>query len=191
MTDTKVREAGSWIFSLIGKVVLLSIKATFVLVLGLVAWGLYLSWDVDRWDAKIDALCAANGGKDVAIKLYQTVKAPETEAYFRNLGALTSFYIPERLDGRSFGPAYPYVIETRVVEVLHKRNPSVVRFESKVLRVEDGKVLAERSGYQRAGGGVPGIDPGEIHVCPRITTNDRLDVQVFVNHPEHVSRRGK
>jgi hypothetical protein len=156
-----------------------------VLVTGLILWAFYLSWDVRRWDAKIDALCAANGGRDVATRVYETVMAPETKEYFAELPGGRSFFIPSRSVGVTLGPQYPFVIETRVLEVLNKRSPSVVKYTERIVRVSDEKILAERFGYQRGGGGVQLFDPGEIRNCPAIRTEDRLDVQVFANHPRH------
>ena len=157
--------------------------ALLVGVTALITWGLYLSWDVQRWDAKIDALCAANGGRDVATRVYETVMAPETKEYFAELPGGRSFFIPARLIGTTLGPQYPYVMETRVIEVLHAKDPSVVRFTERIVRVSDGKVLAERFGYQRGGGGIQLFDPGEIRSCPKDSLKDSLDVNVFLNHP--------
>lgn len=163
--------------------------ALIVVVTGLILWGLYLSWDVRRWDAKIDALCLANGGRDVATRVYETAVAPETKEYFADLPGGRSFFIPSRSIGVKLGPQYPYVIETRVVEVLNQRNPSVARYTERIVRVSDNKVLAERFGYQRGGGGVQLFDPGEIRNCPPMRTENRLDVQVFTNHPRHKPTR--
>jgi len=149
----------------------------------LISWAAYLEYDVSRWDKKIDALCAANGGRDVATQVYETVLAPETKEYFAGLNPLRSFGIPERSEGRPLGPKYPYVMETRVLEVLNKKDPSVVRFTARIVRTSDNKILAERFGYQRAGGGMPGWDPSEIRTCPIRQEKDRLDVITFLNHP--------
>ena len=116
----------------IGRVMGYLFLAVLVLVIGIVAWAFYLNWDLKRWDARIDALCTANGGRDVEAKIYETVKAPETTYYFSN--PPDSFF-----------------------------------------------------GYQRSGDGMPGIDIDEIRVCPTITSEKRLDVQVFTNHPRHMS----
>ena len=163
--------------------------ALIVVVTGLIVWALYLSWDVRRWDAKIDALCAANDGKDVATRVYETVMAPETKEYFADLAGGRSFFIPSRSIGVTLGPQYPFVMETRVVEVLNKSSPSVVKYTERIVRVSDNKIMAERFGYQRGGGGVQLFDPGEIRNCPPMRTEDRLDVQVFANHPRHQTRR--
>ncbi len=150
-----------------------------------VAYGMYLEWDVTRWDAKIDALCAANGGKDVATRVYETAVAPETKEYFRDQKSLKDFGIPERSVGRVLGPQYPYVMETRVVDVLRDRDPSVVRYTERIVRVSDNKTLGERFGYQRGGGGMPFFDPGTNHNCPKDSHGSSLDVNVFLNHPFH------
>lgn len=172
----------------IGRVFGYLLLALLVLIMGVVAWAYYLTWDLKRWDAKIDALCTANGGKDVQTRIYETAVAPLTKEYFSKLNPPTSFFIPERSKGKDLGPKYPYVIETRVVEVLNRNDPSVVKFSQRIIRASDNKTLAERFGYQRVGGGIPGVEPDEIRVCPTITTEKRLDVQVFENHPRHASR---
>jgi len=153
----------------------------------LISWAAYLEYDMSRWDKKIDALCAANDGRDVATRIHEKVMAPETKEYFAGLNPLRSFGIPERSEGRSLGPEYPYVMETRVVEVLNAKDPSVVKYVERIVRVSDGKTLAERHGYQRAGGGMPWFDPGEIRSCPTDSLPASLDVNVFLNHP----RRGE
>ena len=160
--------------------------AFFVLALAtLFGYGYYLSWDVARWDKKIDALCAANGGADVATRVYETAVAPETPEYFRGSTPHRSLHVIERRSGIEYGPKFPYVIETRVVEVLNDRDPGVVKYSARLVRVSDSKILGERFGYQRAGGGIPLWDPGEIRNCPRDRIEDRLEVRVFLNHPAH------
>ena len=162
-----------------------------VVLLCLMLYAAYLEWDVKRWDAKIDALCAANGGKDVATRVYETAVAPETVEYFGDLKSRKNFGIPERSEGYPLGPKYPFVMETRVVEVLRDRDPSVVRYTERIVRVSDNKVLAERFRYQRGGGGMPFIDPGTNYNCPKDSLGARLDVNAFVNHPFHDARSAR
>jgi len=157
--------------------------AVIALIAGLVAYGLYLEWDVKRWDARIDALCAANGGRDVATKVYETAVAPETPEYFSETKPTRTFKIPERREGQVFDAKFPYVVETRVIQVLSEKDPSVVKYTARVVRVADKMVLSERFGYQRAGGGIPLFDPEEIRNCPIVQTEHRLDVMTFSNHP--------
>ena len=160
-------------------------------VVAFFAYVFYAGWDVDRWDKKIDALCAANGGADVATRVYETAVAPETEEYFRGTKPNLSFHVIERRSGINYGPKYPYVIETRVVEVLNDKDPSVVKYTARVVRVSDNKILAERFGYQRAGGGIPLWDPDEIRKCPSVSTENRLDVKTFTNHPRYQAKENK
>ena len=154
-----------------------------VVLLCLMLYAAYLEWDVKRWDAKIDALCAANGGKDVATRVYETAVAPETKEYFAETRPTRSLLIPERPEGRSLDARYPFVMETRVVQILRERDPGVVRYTERIVRVSDKKVLGERFRYQRSGGGVSFPDPGTNHSCPEDSTAARVDVNVFVNHP--------
>ena len=149
----------------------------------LIAWVIYVDWRVSHWDKRIDALCAANGGKDVAVRVYETAMAPETKEYFRDLKPIRGFFIPERRKGVTLGPEFPFVMETRVIEVLHEKDPSVVKYTERIVRVSDNKILAERFGYQRAGGDLALWDPGEIRNCPKDNLSRSLDVNVFVNHP--------
>jgi len=166
------------ILSLLG----FAVVALIVLVAGFVAWGFYQSYEVRKWDAKIEALCAANDGKDVATRVYETVMAPETKEYFRDTTPVRSLGVPSRSEGVTLGPQYPYVTETRTVEVLNHDNPSVVKYTERIVRTSDNKILAERYGYQRADGGTLGIDHGEIRNCPDNTLKDSLEINVFLNH---------
>ena len=158
---------------------------TLLLLISPVIYGFYLGWEVKHWDRKIDALCAANGGADVATKVYETAAAPETKEYFVDMKPAPVFRIPERSKGVTLGPEYPYVIETRVVEILSQQNPSVVKYTARLVRTGDNKILAERYGYQRVGGGIPFIDPDEIRTCPKDRLESRLEIVVFTNHPQH------
>ena len=157
-----------------------AIATLFLTITGLLA---YDGWVVGHWDRKIDALCAANGGKDVAVRVYETAVAPETKEYFRGSGPDRSFGIPERRKGVVLGPQYPYVMETRVVGVLKEKGPSVVKHTERIVRTSDNLVLAERSGYQRAGGAFELWDPGEIRNCPKDSLTRSLDIHAFLNHP--------
>ena len=171
---------------------ILGVVAFFVLALSsLFGYWYYVSWDVARWDKKIEALCAANGGADVATRVYETAVAPETKEYFAETRPTRSLLITERSSGTDLGQNYPFVMETRVVQILNERDPSVVKYTQRIVRVSDTKTLAERFAYQRAGGGIPLWDPGEIRNCPRVTTENRLDVKTFINHPLHQAKERK
>ncbi len=153
------------------------------LVLALVAYGIYLEWNVKRWDARIDALCAANGGRDVATRVYERALAPETKEYFADTKPIRSLHIPSRLPGQSLGPNFPFVMETERLEVLNEQNPSVYRYVVRVVRVADNKVLGEQVRYVRGGGGIPSPDPSTPHSCPQDSRAPELTTSIFLNHP--------
>jgi hypothetical protein len=119
--------------------------------------------------------------------VYETAVAPDTPEYFAETRPVRSLLIPERLEGRTLDARYPYVMETRVVETLHKRGPGVVKYTERIVRVSDNKILAERFRYQRAGGGMPFPDPSTNHNCPKDSLGASLDVNVFLNHPHRES----
>lgn len=160
-------------------------------VASFVAWVYYRSWYVGTWDKKIDALCAANGGANVATRVYETAVAPETKEYFRGTGSERSFFVVSRREGRKLGPEYPFVMESEVVEVLKEKDPLVVKTTSRIVRVSDNKILAEQFGYRRSGGGFVILDGTDGHVCGDVTTENRLDVRTFTNHPKHQHSEGK
>ncbi len=169
-------------FKMFGSVLGFVAATVILVVIGSIAWAVYASYQVRQWDARIDALCAANGGKDVETRVYETVMAPETKEYFGASALSRTLFVPSRSSGMALGPQYQFVMETQVIEVLHERNPSVVKYTERIVRVNDNKILGERFGYQRAGG-IPGPDPGEIRSCPRDSLARRLEPLVFLNHP--------
>ena len=152
-------------------------------VLAMVAYVRYETWVVQSWDKKIEALCAANGGADVATRVYETAVAPETREYFADTKPIRAFKIPERPVGVPLGPQYPFVFETRVVEILNQKDPSVVKYTERIVRVRDNKILGERFGYQRGGGGVQYLTPADKRNCPIDSMQRHLEVNVFENHP--------
>jgi len=152
-------------------------------LVALVGYGIYLEWEVKRWDQKIDALCAANGGRDVAVRVYETVMAPDTKEYFAETKPVRSFYVPTREAGQSLGPKFPYVLETEKLAVLNDKDPHVYKYVSRVVRAADNKVLGEQIKYMRGGGGIPFPDPSTPHFCSQDPRIPGLTVRVFLNHP--------
>ena len=61
-------------FRTIGLVLRWGALGVLVLVALYIAQLMYSSHVVSRWDAKIDALCAANGGKDVETRVYEATE---------------------------------------------------------------------------------------------------------------------
>ncbi len=86
-------------FSVIGSVLKWASVAVLLLLLYYVARMTYASYVVRQWDARIEALCAANGGKDVETRIYETVLAPETKEYFADLKPKRSLFMPSRSEG--------------------------------------------------------------------------------------------
>lgn len=156
-------------------------------LVALVGYGLYLEWDVARWDRKIDALCAADGGSGVAPQVYETALIPETKEYFADTKPIRSVRIPTQRAEQTLGPRYPYVLQTARLETLNSSNPTVYKYVVRIVRVADNKVLGEQFDYVRTGGGVPFPDPSTPHSCSDRTQSLALDVAVFLNHPKRAT----
>lgn len=154
---------------------------------GVVGYGVYLEKQVEFWDKKIDGLCAADGGKNVGLRVYERVMAPPN--YIRPAsGAMPAYvFVPSRPPSLPLEVDAPIVNETVVLEVLSKTKPRVVRSSVRFTRVADERVLAEEIYYMRAGGGIPMPTPSAMHSCPKPkasrTGTAAIFNEVFINHP--------
>lgn len=158
--------------------------AGFMLLIG---WGAYLEHLVRHWDEKITALCDADGGRNVGLRVYERVMAPTN--YIRPAsGAMPAeVAVPWRYKGKLLRPDEPIVTELVELEVLRDESPRVSKYSSRIVRVSDSKTLAEEVMYIRNGGGIPMPTPSERKTCPNpsltsIGTN-AIYSQVFINHP--------
>lgn len=153
----------------------------------LIGWGAYLEHLVKHWDGKITALCAADDGKNVGLRVYERVMAPAN--YIRPAsGAMPAeVEVPWRYKGKLLRPDEPIVTELVELEVLRDKSPRVSKYSSRIVRVLDSKVLAEEVKYMRSGGGIPLPTPEEVKTCPqspptKLNTN-AIYSAVFINHP--------
>jgi hypothetical protein len=154
-------------------------------VIGAVAYVVYLEQLVRYWDRKIDELCAIDGGKNVGLRVYERVLAPEHYLRPATKAMPGDIFIP-RTD-RTPTDTEPIIEKLVHIEILRARNPKVSKFSERIVRVADGKILAEEVGYMRAGGGMPMPDPGGSHICPEIESTAQktraMYKEVFINHP--------
>lgn len=135
-----------------------------------------LVWQVDR---EVDRLCALDGG----VRVYETVTlGPEN---FGPDGTVFPQY--ERLMAEKndislrYGPDYA---TRRDVETLREGQrtfvPRLTRSVISVLRVPDGKLLAEVVGYDRYGGDMPGPWAPSSHSCSSSLYRPNFEQLVFV-----------
>lgn len=109
------------------------------------------------WDAKVRELCAKDGG----VKVYEIVELPPVK--FNKFGQI-NFYHPTQGEN-ALGPEYLVKVETRFLRA-EDEDPVIMRFQSRVFRQSDGKLLAESISYARRGGDIPGPwHPSSFH-CP-------------------------
>ena len=101
------------------------------------------------WDAKVKELCQKDGG----VVVYERVQLSADEAR-RLTGPAGGLLIPRK---ESADPGVPYVSETKRT-TLNEGNPTVLKWETVIVRTSDGKVLSRLTGYGRVRRG--GIDSG-------------------------------
>lgn len=159
----------------------------------LVGWGAYLEYLVRYWDARIAALCIADGGKNVGLRVYERVIVPPN--YIRPATGATpaSIFVPWKTKYSTPRVDEPILEEFKVLETLRSSQPAVARYSVRLVRVADSKVLAEEIGYMRSGGGIPMPTPSDRFICPGRTSaktgGSSIYVETFINHPSN-SRKG-
>lgn len=162
-------------------------------VILLIGWGVYQEHLVRHWDEKITALCTADGGRNVGLRVYERVMAPES--YIRPaVGAMPAYLnVPWRVGGEAPKRDAPIVMELVELKVLRDASPRVIKFSSSIVRVIDSKVLAEELGYMRYGGGIPMPTPDDRYGCPGASLTEAgasaIYSEVFVNHPSNLTQR--
>lgn len=163
------------------------VLSLFAGVFLLIGWGAYLEHVVRHWDEKIAALCAADGGRNVGLRVYERVMAPENYILPASGALPAEVKIPWRYEGKILKPDEPIVAELLELEVLRAGSPRVSKYSSRIVRVSDSKVLAEEIKYMRSGGGIPMPTPGETKICPGpVLTKKKTNAiysEVFINHP--------
>lgn len=165
------------------------IKVLSCLIGALVAWSTYLELEVRYWDHEIDQLCAANGGRNVGLRVYERTEVPAT--YFKEVipGEPAFTFVPPRQKGEAPRAEVPVIEQTVILEILNEKSPFVGKISTQLLRVSNQTILAEEFQYIRQGGGLPVVDIPGSHTCPLSdgAPNERTIYQkTFINHPVHI-----
>jgi len=119
-------------------------------------------------DNEVKRLCAIDGG----IKVYETVKLPADK--FNEWGQV-NFYRPTQGEN-ALGPEYVFVSE---IHYYRKGNPQMARYDIKVIRRSDGKLLGESISYGRGGGDLPSPSYGSSFHCPKEYGDIPLLTKIF------------
>jgi hypothetical protein len=105
-------------------------------------------------DAEVDRLCAIDGG----IKVYETVKLPAEK--FDKYGQIR---VPAKWLAK---PEDEYYYESST-NYLIKGNPELRRYDHKLYRRSDNKIIGESIRYSRVGGDIPGPWHHSSFTCPQ------------------------
>ena len=157
------KSGGQWDFG--------SIAATVIAILWLVGSFWYGGGAKIYYDAKVDRLCAVDGG----VKVYETVSLPPEK--FNEWGKI-NFFRPTQNEN-ALGPEYIFKWER---SYLRKGKPNLYRIHAEVIRRADSKKLGETTLYERGGGDLPIPGASSSYICP--PTSEAGDValrkQIFI-----------
>lgn len=161
----------------------LSILATLIgLTVGHVT---YLEMEVRYWDRRIEQLCANEGGRNVGIRIYERVTAPDSIIEGPSLGLPGQVRVP--FESKHLNADAPFVQRYADLEILNQSVPKVAKFSVQIVRRSDQKILGEEIRYLRSGGGMPMPDPSDSYTCPPVAITQlktrALFSKVFINHP--------
>ncbi|MCC8995956.1 MAG: hypothetical protein LM517_02605 [Nitrosomonas sp.] len=115
-------------------------------------------------DDEVRRLCAMDGG----IKVYETVKLPaERFDKYGNVDIRSKGYTKQSDE---------YYLDGETIFLI-RGNPRLLRFNSKIIRVIDGKVMGEFIQYARSGGDLPGPWHESSFDCPPLPS--KLSSSIF------------
>jgi hypothetical protein len=124
-----------------------------------------------HYDRQVRELCAKDGG----VRVYETVRLPVLEfELWRNSGG--------------FSDNKPMDSYFSNLEINHIRwgNPDLMRYNYRIVRRSDGKVLGESIRYVRSGGDLPGPwERGTSFSCPpQLDFSRKLQSSIFQKETE-------
>lgn len=127
---------------------------------------------VAYYDRQVRKLCAIDGG----IKVYETVEL--TPDLLDKFGRIS---IPSESKATS-SDLYFYKMKN---QYLRKKNPTLIRISTVIIRSGDNKIIGESIRYVRGGGGLPGLWETSTYYCPPISKeNLGIEKQIFIKGGE-------
>jgi hypothetical protein len=118
--------------------------ASFVLVAVSSCAG-YVPGRKDYWDDRVRDMCARDGG----VTVYEKVELTQAE-YERLDGVQGTIPLPDE----KWAGTRPYFSRSSTQEI-NAQGPRVTRYESVIVRRDDGKILGKFVSYSRVGGDLP------------------------------------
>lgn len=141
------------------RVIVIIPAAMFVAGIG---WYSYAEHRRHYWDDKVRELCAKDGG----LHIFEQVSLP-LSAYQTLLNVFGELSPPELGGGRNEAPVGRVSLNTH----LHIGVPEVVRYEQRLVRRIDAKVLGSYITYARIGGDSGFVDNPSTFACPQSAQN--------------------
>ena len=145
------------LFAARGIATLVMTPTVLALCAGLSACAGYVPGAKSYWDAKLEELCAKDGG----VRVYEQVFVTQNELDRMKLGGEFVTISP-----RALAQPNSIVFSDDTITVLHESNPRVWRSEESIRRRSDGKLVAIIVRYSRVGGDPPSPSHPSQFGCP-------------------------
>jgi len=143
-----------------------------VSLIGVVLMVWYGFGRVAYYDWQVKKMCAKDGG----VKVYETVEL--TPDLLDKFGRIS---IPSESKVTS-ADLYFYKMKD---QYLKKKNPTLIRTRTVIIRRSDNKILGESIRYGRGGGDLPGLWEPSTYNCPSISKeNIGIERQIFIKGGE-------
>lgn len=141
------------------KLIVIIAAAMFVAGIG---WFTYAEHRLRYWDDKVREMCVKDGG----LHIFEQVSLPSS-VYQSLLSVFGELSPPELDGGRGEAPIGRISLDVH----LHIGVPEVVRYEQRLVRRSDGKVLGSYITYARIGGDSGFVDNPSTFACPQGAQN--------------------
>ena len=147
-------------------------RATLLIVVTLLIDGCmgYVPGRQSYWDSQVKDLCR----KDAGVTVYERVALTPSE-YRLLKGSGADVSIPSD----RVAPSAAYVRQTERT-FIRDANPTVSRYETRIVRQSDGKVLSRSITYSRVGGDFPSPAHESVFSCRDMGFRESIERETFV-----------
>lgn len=167
--DMRLRQTGFGLVGLLGLVLSIPLVLIGLAVLGFISTLIYQAY----WDSRVEEMCEKDGGRTI----YERIVLSDEE-YGGMLDDVGRFRIPT-LERLKTGDGYFYSFDSKTLE-RRFLNLVIKEASTRVIRVEDRKIIAEQVRFMRIGGDFPfSASQTSSFVCPK-SEEKTLIQEVFI-----------
>lgn len=148
-----------------------------LLIVALIAWGIFAEARKSYWDGKVETLCKLDGGIRVFERAQLDARYFDAEKNIR-IPAKPSIHsgAPFKWEAK---PDDPFFYEIKI-DIIRDDHPRVAKNIVELFRSQDGKILGQAVSYGRVGGDSFAIDFPSRKNCPESLGESDLFKAVFI-----------